>query len=40
MLGEHTAEVLAAKLAYSVETIGDLEDRGVVRTGSGRQGES
>ena len=40
MLGEHTAEVLTAKLAYASETIADLEDRGVVRTGASRRGES
>ena len=39
LLGEHTAEVLMAKLAYSADAVGDLQDRGVVRTGSGRRGE-
>jgi len=40
MLGEHTAEVLMAKLAYSAETIGELEKQGVVRSGSDQKGES
>ena len=40
MLGEHTAEVLMAKLAYSAETIGELEKQGVVRSGSDQEGES
>ncbi len=40
MLGEHTAGILRERLAYSAETVADLEVRGIVGTGVPRDGES